>query len=89
MVELEGGTLGEIQYFISLRNEATLAVIVPFLLQPSTYHYRLANFIVAVRRSTEVIVRPVQDIIKKCVLVEMQDEDLIYICTVPNFYESD
>ena len=89
MVELEGGVLGEIQFIRNKANLTTLAVIAPFLPQPSTSHYRLVNFIAAVRRSTKIIVRPVQDIVKKCVLVGMQDEDLIYTCIIPNFYESD
>lgn len=90
-MELESGGWGEIQYFFTNEAHSALAVIISLTVQhqSTVCNSRLARFIVAVRKSTEVIVKPVEDIIRKCVLIDIQDADMLYVCRIPNFIESD
>ena len=93
MVQLEDGGWGEIKCFFADEVHSAIAVIEPLDLvtqQPSfVCNSRLADFIKIVKRSTETITRPVKHIIRKCVLVHIQDADMLYLCRIPNFCESD
>ena len=93
MVQLEDGGWGEIKYFFADEVHSAIAVIEPLDLvtqQPSfVCNSRLADFIKVVKRSNETIARPVKHIIRKCVLVHIQDADMLYLCRIPNFCESD
>lgn len=91
MVELEGGGWGEIKYFFTDEICGAIAVIEPLTAQQSSVicNSRLADFIVAVQRSTTIIARPVREIVRKCVLVDIQDLGMLYICRIPNLFESD
>ena len=91
VVELDGGGWGEIKYFFTDEICSAIAVIEPLTAQQSSVicNARLADFIVATQRSSTLIARPVRDIVRKCVLVDIQDLGMLYLCRMPNLLESD
>ena len=91
VVDLEGGGWREIKYFFTDEICGAIAIIEPVSAYQSSVicNSRLADFIVAFQRLTTLIARPVRDIVRKCVLVDIQDLGILYICRIPNLLESD
>ena len=89
VVELLSGEYGELQFFIAATpSYCAIAVLQILHTQPSPFQCsRLRDIILQVERSTTLVARSVKSIVRKCVLVEIQDK--LYVCRIPNLYESD
>lgn len=90
MVKLADGQFGEIQHFFIDNLHRVMTSITPLTgLDPLYSCDTLNKYIVPVSKENRVIFRSVTDIFKKCVLVELKDNNEMYVCIIPNFIESD
>lgn len=90
VVELQTeNEFGEIQFFIEYEGKSPMAILQLFDIKSSPFMCsKLQKLILRVEQSdTPKVARSVQDIVRKCVLIGMENE--LYICRIPNLYETD
>lgn len=86
---LDDGDFGEVQHYFIDKNRRVLAVILPLAAQCSSFCDTLKHYIVPVLKKDRVIIKNVKHITRKCVLVQINDSNTMYVCRIPNFIETD